>query len=229
MPINAVIFDLYGTLVKGVSTTAQRRVLPEIADVLAVPLDSFISAWDDGFLKREVGALSYEAQFDQIYQELGLPVDSTRISEATRRRLEFERATLRDIRADALETLSSLKASGVLLGLISNCGPGTPKLWPEMVFTQFIDVPIRSSAVGLAKPDPRIYRMALNQLEIEPQESLHVGDGMDNELTGARDVGLNPVLLRSADEDFSDPRRDDARSWEGPVVQYLVEILGYVS
>ena len=51
--------------------------------------------------------------------------------------------------------------------------------------------------VRLAKPDPRIYEMAVEGLGVAAEECLYVGDGTSNELTGASRVGMTAVLMRA--------------------------------
>ena len=51
---------------------------------------------------------------------------------------------------------------------------------------------------------------------------------MDDELTGARNVGIAPILLQSPDEDAHDERRADGMAWTGTTIEYLREVLEYV-
>ena len=64
---------------------------------------------------------------------------------------------------------------------------------------------------------------------VAPQDTLYVADGMDDELTGARNVGIAPILLQSPDEDAHDERRAEGMAWTGATIEYLREVLGYVS
>lgn len=52
-----------------------------------------------------------------------------------------------------------------------------------------------SWSVGVLKPDPLIYRAALDALGVAPGEAAFVGDGRDHELLGARRLGLRAVLI----------------------------------
>jgi putative hydrolase of the HAD superfamily len=47
-----------------------------------------------------------------------------------------------------------------------------------------------SFAVGVVKPDPRIYLNAIEQLGVKPEDALYIGDGGDDELAGAQRAGL---------------------------------------
>ena len=74
----------------------------------------------------------------------------------------------------------------------------------------------------MKKPDPRIYFMALEQLAIEPQDCLYIGDGSSHELTGALKVGMHPVWIRIPNED---ELRIDEEEWKGTVISSLKEVL----
>jgi putative hydrolase of the HAD superfamily len=49
--------------------------------------------------------------------------------------------------------------------------------------------------VGLLKPDPDIYRLLLDRLGMKPTQCVHVGDGGDHELAGARAAGIATILI----------------------------------
>ena len=83
--------------------------------------------------------------------------------------------------------------------------------------------------MGLKKPDPRIYQIAMEQLGVESHNCIYIGDGGSQELTGAYQVGMHPVLLRDPDEDSAEILRVDAEEeWSGPVISSLQEVLALV-
>jgi putative hydrolase of the HAD superfamily len=85
-------------------------------------------------------------------------------------------------------------------------------------------VTVFSCEVGMKKPDPRIYNIATEQIGVPPEDCLYIGDGSSQELTGAREVGMYPVLIsdpgETADAHFIE-REDD---WDGPRIFYLQEV-----
>ena len=230
MSTRAVIFDLYGTLVKLLSVDEQRSLLAKMAHALGVDAKAFVQVWSEGFWERQLGAYgTEEGHLEYIAGRVGVAPDPQRVARAAAIALEFDRESLQAMRPDALDTLRALKDAGLRLALLSNCGVGIPKVWAESSMAPFIDIPVFSSTAGLKKPDPRIYQLALRDLGAAPQETLYVADGMDDELTGARNVGIAPILLNSPDEDIDDPRRADGMAWTGATVEYLREVLQYVS
>ncbi len=85
-------------------------------------------------------------------------------------RAEFVRTCLVP-REGAIETLEELRARGIKVGLITVCTEDVELLWPESEFAGLFDAEIFSNAIGLSKPDPRIYLACCEQLGVEPHEA----------------------------------------------------------
>lgn len=85
------------------------------------------------------------------------------------------------------------------LGLICNTGriPGTMLkiVLQRLGILEYFDVLTFSDAVGVRKPDPRIYQVTLEQLGVSPDRALHVGDNPTTDIVGAQGVGMWAVLL----------------------------------
>ena len=224
MKYQAVIFDLFGTLVDMFPFQEHEHMLSEMAAVLSAPRPDFVRLWLETFHERRSGDFStVEAEIEQVCQVLSLPLDAASITAATRIKVAFSRRILRP-RPDAVETLTHLKAAGYPIGLISDCSPEVPLLWPETPFDPLVEVPIFSCAVSLKKPDPRIYQLACERLAVRPQHCLYVGDGSRQELTGASQVGMHPVLIRVPYEEAYEAYRPDAQGWSGPTISALKEV-----
>jgi putative hydrolase of the HAD superfamily len=97
-----------------------------------------------------------------------------------------------------------------------------PRLWPETDFHGLFDAEVFSSSVGLRKPDPRIYRLALEQLEVPAEEAMFVGDGANDELAGAGRVGMTAVMLELEPEELPGEIQPD---WDGLRIRALPELL----
>jgi len=150
---------------------------------------------------------------------VGVPVDA--MDDVMSYRAEFVRTCLVP-RDGAVETLAELHARGLKVGLITVCTEDVELLWPESEFAGLFDAEVFSNAVGLAKPDPRIYAVCCEQLGVEPHEALFVGDGANDELDGARRVGLTPILIHKPGED---PVWPEVRTWDGFRVTSIPEVL----
>src|SRR5205814_10055227 len=67
--------------------------------------------------------------------------------------------------------------------------------WEQSPLRERLDATVFSYEVGIRKPDPRIFRRALDAVGAAPAEALFVGDGGSDELRGARAVGMASVLV----------------------------------
>jgi putative hydrolase of the HAD superfamily len=68
-----------------------------------------------------------------------------------------------------------------------------------------------SSEVGFSKPDPEIFRLACRNLNVDPGESVFVGDLYDLDVVGALNAGMKPAWIR---RDFSDEHESKKKAFE---------------
>ena len=189
----AVLFDLWGTMVDDLVYPESNRLIyqqktDELADLLGVDRGEFSKAWDASGAERMVGASpSTEAALSHICK--GLEVDPG--EDCIRAVAEMRCAYVRDAlssRSGTVETISTLQDSGYRVGLISNCSEEVSRLWDSTPFAPLVDTAALSFNVGLAKPDPRIYKLATRWLGVSAEHCLFVGDG-GGELTCASKAG----------------------------------------
>jgi len=224
----AIIFDLFGTLVDNFTTSEYQRVLAEMSAVLKVPPEGFSRLWRDTFRRRVDGThRTHQESIRYICRELGVTVTEEQVEEAAAIRLDYSFKTLKP-RREAVPVIKKLKSMGYKIGLISDCSPETPTAWPKTQFNGLFDVTVFSCVAGVKKPDPRIYRIATDSLKVKPQDCLYIGDGSSTELTGARQAGMTPVLIRVPDEPVDVHFVDREENWDGLVIASLGEVLKLV-
>lgn len=97
--------------------------------------------------------------------------------------------------ADAVPTLVALKRHGFLLGVIANQNPGTVQRLAGWNMLSFFDVIAASAELGLAKPDPEIFRWALREAHCPAECAVMVGDRLDNDIAPAKRLGMHTVRL----------------------------------
>ena len=198
-----------------------------MASVLSIPPDDFIRLWFDTFNERGLGVFqSYEANIEYICEKLDVERNSSHIKLAVEINRKYGVSVIKT-RPYATELLAYLKAAHYKTGLISDCGVEIPKLFNDILFAPLIDTATFSCHVGMQKPDPRIYQLTAERLEVKPEDCLYVGDGDSNELTGALKVGMHPVLIRNPEEDRDNVYRSDFEGddWHGLVISSLKEVL----
>lgn len=95
------------------------------------------------------------------------------------------------------DTLATLRARGYRLGLVSNTfvdGAIHDRHLALHGLLEFFPVRVYSSAVGYRKPDPRIFRTALDRLNATANEAMFVGDLVKTDIVGAKRAGMVTVL-----------------------------------
>jgi putative hydrolase of the HAD superfamily len=91
----------------------------------------------------------------------------------------------------SIELLSMLKQSSIKLGIITNGGSAMQRSkLVALGIGHLLDAVVVSEEVGLRKPDPRIFKLALEQLECEPNRAWFVGDHPEHDIRGAAAAGL---------------------------------------
>lgn len=222
----AVILDFFGTLVPVLPLAEHKAVLGDMAAIVGVSPDVFVQQWLSMFNKRVTGGFpSSHANVEAICNMLSVPVESVRCEQAVSVRYAYVRRHIVP-RPNAIATLREIRARGLKVGLITDCSSELPELWHETAFAELFDVTVFSCVAKVKKPNPEIYHQAANKLGMMCSECLYVGDGGSNELTGARAVGMHPVLLHMKEEqDDAEAHRVDGELWDGARISDLAEIL----
>jgi len=94
----------------------------------------------------------------------------------------------------AEETLKALVDAGLAVACVSNNDGRLESMIEHQGWTGYFDLMVDSRAIRIAKPDPGIFRHALDRLGLEPGEMIHVGDYYSVDVIGARNAGVEGVL-----------------------------------
>ncbi len=222
---DAVVFDLFGTLVPEFSREEFYDAVRAMAVVLDADLTAFEAAWNGSALARQTGVFAtVEENVRAICSSLGAHPSDTQVELALDVRRELYRARFIP-RVGAVETLAELKARRYPIGLISMCAPDAPAMWRASPLAPFVDVEVFSSEVGLRKPDPAIYRLAADGLRVAPDSCVYCGDGAYGELGGAQAVGMTAYLIADPSVDPQASLTPEREDWEGARVGDLRELL----
>ena len=96
---------------------------------------------------------------------------------------------------DVRPALDELASRGIKLGVVSNFEPWLEDILDlQGIGDRFAAVAI-SGKLGVAKPDPEIFKAALTEAGADPEATVHVGDQPVNDVAAARAVGITPVLI----------------------------------
>lgn len=104
-----------------------------------------------------------------------------------------------ELRDDVVPALERLAAAGVRMAVVSNSDGTVERKLAEAGIRRFFDAVIDSRLVGVEKPDPRIFEIALERTGAQRETTAHVGDLYHVDVVGARAAGITPILLDPAD------------------------------
>lgn len=194
--IKAICLDLDDTLLD--SGRAARHALREL-----VGTDRAWPVWhrttDQHYARFVAGEIDFDVMCVERTQAFFAAFgEELETSEAARRETlrmaAMQRAwTLFD---DARPCLDWLRASGLQLAAITNAPSGYQRKKIAAVgLADAFDALVISAEIGVAKPDPRIFHAACDELGLRPEEVVHVGDKLDTDALGASRAGLQGVWL----------------------------------
>ena len=103
---------------------------------------------------------------------------------------------------DCLRTLNKR----YIIGIIANQNPGSKERLERIGLLKYIDLVIASAEEGVAKPDLRIFQIALERANCNPEESVMVGDRIDNDIIPANKIGMKTVWIRQGFGELAQPQ-----------------------
>jgi putative hydrolase of the HAD superfamily len=194
-----VIFDAGGTLI----TLDHPRILRLLAPVGLCPTveelegaEARARLWADDAVRAELDQRQlWDGYFGRMLADIGAPEEAVPgLLEALWRTHRDRGLWTRPIEG-VLPVLERLRGAGRRMAVVSNAEGTVERDLRDVGFGPFFETVVDSHLVGVAKPDPRIFRIVLEQLGADPSEALYVGDVPAYDLAGARAAGLPCVLI----------------------------------
>jgi HAD superfamily hydrolase (TIGR01549 family) len=99
---------------------------------------------------------------------------------------------------EVVPALARLRRAGLRLVVVSNANGTLRAQLARLGLAGRVDHSLDSFEEGVEKPDPRLFRIALERAQAQPETTLHVGDLYEIDVVGARSAGLAAVLLDAA-------------------------------
>jgi putative hydrolase of the HAD superfamily len=166
-----------------------------IREKVHVVADIFTSAASDGELwstSPERSRRFWDRVYRRLLGELGVPFGD---GLATRIYATFTDIGNYRLFPDVVPTLDRLKAAGLRLGVVSNFEEWLERLLESLGVTPYFEVRVISGVEGVEKPDPRIFRLALDRVGVEASVAAYVGDSVQFDVEPASVVGMTAILL----------------------------------
>jgi len=191
MSIKAVIFDLGGVIVR-TEYQAPRQRLAESFGMDYDEIDKIVFGGgpNSSAAKASVGEITEEEHWLNVMKMLKQPA-----SEYERIRDEFFGGDVID--HEILDFLRSIKPQ-YKVGLISNAWSGLRDYIVREKFDDVFDHMVISAEVGVAKPDAKIYHIALEQLQVQAEEAVFVDDFIEN-IEACEELGMEAIHFKNAE------------------------------
>jgi putative hydrolase of the HAD superfamily len=97
---------------------------------------------------------------------------------------------------DVQPAVAAARAAGLRVVVVSNWDVSLVRVLAQLELAPLMDAILTSAQVGSRKPSAEIFRRALAIAGVAAHEAVHVGDSLDDDVEGARGVGIEPVLMR---------------------------------
>jgi len=192
--IKGIIFDLYDTLIH-LDPKHYDFMKRKFSKMVGAPHDRVRTIWRKYINRRMTGEIPTIADMIRILlDELNIDHDEKKLDEL----VEMETRTLiESVRfyPGVDRMLENFRNQGYQLTLLSNTSHNSMNIIKMLPWKSNFHHVILSHKIGIIKPDPRIYLIALARMELKPEECIFVGDGGSMELDGARLVGLTTVKV----------------------------------
>ena len=200
MRFPAVLFDVGDTLLY-VPEDPHKRALESVQQLGRVALHDYKLAiarvqteWQDagGLPEHEDLPETWVGHTRRALELLGFGGDSAAAASV------IEHSFLKDgweLYPETVEALSQLHQRGIRMGVVSNWPPSLAATLEAAGLKQYFEVVVASGVVGYAKPRPEIFRVAQRHMELEPTDTLFVGDNFNLDIEGAAAVGMPSVLI----------------------------------
>ena len=199
MNIKGVTFDIGGVLYSDdVFKRAIKKALIKLG--AEVTNEKFEKVYDD-HLKSGSGSL--RSKLCTIF--LGSLDRKAELLRVTNEFWIFETA---DIYSDAFPAVKSLKERGLLIGIIANQPASIKNSLIRDGFEKFFDFIGISDVVGLEKPNPEFFALAVKELNLKPDEIVHIGNRIDNDVKPAKSIGMKTIWIMRGEAN-PNPSRED--------------------
>ncbi|WP_375435683.1 HAD family hydrolase [uncultured Hymenobacter sp.] len=232
-----VLFDLDDTLFDHANTARAALAittagLPEFQEVdLEALYQQYSAILEEMHPQVLAGRYSYEEarrlRFQRLLAPYGLGATNAEAEQFAHRHYGHYQRLRRPV-PGALPLLEALKPH-YRIGIVTNNRTSEQKeKLTQLGMSHLIDALITSEDVGVTKPNPRIYQVALERLHGSPAETVMVGDNWLADVVGALEAGIRPLWLNRFASTRALPHVDEITSLE-PLPDVLLKITGQAS
>ncbi|MBC7878032.1 MAG: HAD family hydrolase [Anaerolineales bacterium] len=205
-PIRHILFDLGGTLMHSRGDWAS--VLQYADEALTQKLDECDIKLDKNIFRarlhkyyeqrdKDFQETTYHFVLRELLEEQGYAeVDETAIRSALDAMYSITQTNW-ILEEDTLAVIQNLKSENYQLGIFSNAGDDkdVQELIESFAIQQYFDFVLTSAACFYRKPHPRAFEMALARWSIAPSDAVMIGDSLQADIYGAKNLGMQTIWL----------------------------------
>ncbi len=206
MRFRAILFDAGETLVhpspsfpelftRVLADQGHRRSGEEVLEASKAVFHRFSEAAKEGDLwttSPERSAAFWRGVYERMLENLGLPGRDGLRDALYATFTDLENYDLFD---DVTPTLGALAPSGAVLGVVSNFEAWLEDLLGRLGVRELLPIRVISGSVGVEKPDPAIWHLALDRAGVAAEDAAYVGDNPEFDVWPAAALGMTPVLI----------------------------------
>jgi len=227
--IKAVCFDFFNTLAyfdpprdKTYADIANELGVNSTPEGVAEALPAADAYWRTENFKAPIRQREQEGKI-AVYTEYGIRIlagtNATPDQALQMLAKAFEIGFVFKAFEDALPALKLVKYKKLTAGLISNVGQEIDSYCTDLGFDPYLDFKVTSFEVGYDKPRPEIFQLALDKAGVKADEAVYIGDQYDQDILGARAVGMKAVLI---------DRNHTSKKYDCPVITTLLQLTDYI-
>ena len=161
---------------------------------------------------------TYEEFISRFDKEVNKDNDTTISKEI--KKIWLRSANEAKLKPYAHEILDLLRESGLKIGLVSNTPPTSYIILEKLNLSSKFDTIIFSCDTGYLKPDPRIFFIFFNNLNVLPNETVIVGDKIRTDILGGAILGMKSILVEERLLNLI----DNHQNYVNAIVPNLIEI-----
>jgi putative hydrolase of the HAD superfamily len=192
MDFSGIIFDMHGTLVyEDPDVPSQWRLM---AQQLGVDHGTFAELFNRDIMPLMAGKMSAYRRYKNLLENLGLDAGPAQVRSVEAMELTLRRQAAK-LYPGTFDVLKILRQEKVRLGLLTNCTPVWADILSHLGLIHLFHAVNLSCDHGLAKPDRRFFGSILEKLGTLPEETAYVGDGGDQELEMATEMGMTSIYI----------------------------------
>jgi putative hydrolase of the HAD superfamily len=186
-------YDFYREIIGGAGVETSRTEIEEV--------EARLRPWFDGLvLEGGLDDSVWQVYYTRFFTDLGVPVtDLEKVLLNLLAEHRKDAGLWTEPAPDAVETLDRLAESPLLLACVSNNDGRLRRMVEHQGWQEYFDLLVDSEEVASTKPDPGIFHHALRELELEPDEIVHIGDYYSADVVGAQRAGIEGILYDPLD------------------------------